>query len=235
MLREACLDALPLWTRQRFAERPQLWRLELEDVLDIYGTEAPPRSESSWLALHAAQRLTRDILPFASATNEVTEQLVRDNPAVVRTCCISLSIQELPFTKTVTGFGGTEYQIRVWLSPTGGGWVLGVGGQGLCALRKVALEVDTGGGLERHELEFTGLMEHASGRQEDAVLGFNSGVHRTPLPFSVQLMIYEYPLHLAVQTYIGFNFRTMAMLCQGFDFGPMDLACVMDIWCSLTT
>mmetsp|Transcript_175028 Transcript_175028/g.561270 ORF Transcript_175028/g.561270 Transcript_175028/m.561270 type:complete len:770 (-) Transcript_175028:54-2363(-) len=231
-LREACLGELPPWTRQRFAEKPQLWRLELEDVLNVYGAEASPRSESSWLALHAARRLCRDILPFASASSEAVEKLAQDHPAIVRTRCVSLCIQELPFTKTVSGFGGTEYQIQVWLSPAGsGGWVLGVGGQGLCALRKVVLEMDDGRGeSERHDLEFTGLMEHASGRQEDAVLGFNSGMHRTPLPFSVQLMIYEYPLHLAVQTYIGSNFNTMAMLCQGFDFGPMDLACVMDLW-----
>jgi len=150
---------------------------------------------------------------------------------MVRTRCVSLCIRELPFSKAVSGFGGTEYQIQVALSPGwGGGWVLGVGGQGLCALRKVVLEIEGRSGCERHELEFTGLMEHASGRQEDAVLGFASGVQRTPLPFSAKLTILEYPLHLAVQTYIGLNFNTMAMLCQGFAFGPMDLACVMDLW-----
>eukprot|EP00927_Polykrikos_kofoidii_P046899 TRINITY_DN41006_c0_g1_i1.p1 TRINITY_DN41006_c0_g1~~TRINITY_DN41006_c0_g1_i1.p1 ORF type:complete len:804 (-),score=135.09 TRINITY_DN41006_c0_g1_i1:9-2420(-) len=231
-LREACLDALPPWTRQRLAERPQLWRLHLRDVLEVYGAEASPRAESSWLALHAARRLTKDILPFACVDNEVAQRLAKEHPEVVVQRCVTLWIRELPFSKAVSGFGGTEYEIQVALAPgTGGGWVLGVGGQGLCALRKVVLEVESFGlTVERHELEFTGLMEHASGRQEDAVLGFASGMQRTPLPFSAKLTILEYPLHLAVQTYVGLNFNTMAMLCQGFDFGPMDLACVMDLW-----
>jgi len=108
--------------------------------------------------------------------------------------------------------------------------VLGVGGQGLCALRKVVLEIEGDPAGQQHELKFTGLMEHASGRQEDAVLGFASGTQLTPLPFTAKLTILEYPLHLAIQTYIGLNFNTMAMLRQGFDFGPMDLACVMDLW-----
>ncbi|CAK0861455.1 unnamed protein product [Prorocentrum cordatum] len=97
---------------------------------------------------------------------------------------------------------------------------------------RVVLEIDGRPGCEpeRHELGFTGLMEHASGRHEDGVLGFASGVQHTALPFSARLTILEYPLHLAVQTYVGLNFNTMALLCQGFDFGPMDLACVMDLW-----
>lgn len=231
-LREACLMALPPWTRQRFVERPQLWRLDLQDVLHVYGAEASPRAESSWLALHAVRRMTKDILPFASVDNATAKQLFEERPEMVVRRCVSLCIRELPFSKVVSGFGGTAYQIQVALSPgKSGGWVLGVGGQGLCALRKVELEIEsTESGTTRHELEFTGLMEHASGRQEDAVLGFASDLQQTPLPFSARLTIYEYPVHLAVQTYIGLNFNTMAMLCQGFEFGPMDLACVMDLW-----
>lgn len=230
-LREACLEALPSWSRQRFAKKPQLWRLELKGVLDVYSAEASPRAESSWLALHAARRLSRDILPFASVESEVARQLAKSHPEMVIRRCVSLCIRELPYSKTVSGFGGTEYQIQVALSPGHcGGWVLGVGGQGLCALRKVVLEIEGDPEGVQHELQFTGLMEHASGRQEDAVLGFASGTQVTPLPFSAKLTILEYPLHLAVQTYIGLNFNTMAMLCQGFDFGPMDLACVMDLW-----
>lgn len=230
-LREACLEALPPWTRQRFAERPQLWRLDLQDVLDVYSAEASPRAESSWLALHASRHLTKDILPFASVDNEVAVKLAKDHPAMVIRRCVSLCIRELPYSKTVTGFGGIEYTIQVALSPgPGGGWVLGVGGHGLCALRKVVLEIEGDPSGQLHELEFTGLMEHASGRQEDVVLGFASGTQLMPLPFSAKLTILEHPLHLAVQTYIGLNFNTMAMLCQGFEFGPMDLACVMDLW-----
>jgi len=230
-LREACLEALPPWTRQRFAERPQLWHLHLQDVLDVYSAEASPRAESSWLALHASRHLTKDILPFASVDNEVAVQLAQDHPAMVIRRCVSLCIRELPYSKTVSGFGGIEYTIQVALSPgPGGGWVLGVGGHGLCALRKAVLEIEGDPSGQHHELEFTGLMEHASGRQEDVVLGFASGTHLLPLPFSARLMILEHPLHLAVQTYIGLNFNTMAMLCQGFEFGPMDLACVMDLW-----
>jgi len=76
-------------------------------------------------------------------------------------------------------------------------------------------------------LEFTtGLIEQTRRQQEDAVLGFAavgfaSSVQMSPLPFTAKLTILEYPLHLAVQTYIGLNFNTMAMLCK-YDFGPMD-------------
>jgi len=233
-LREACIEALPPWTLQRFAENPRLWRLNLEDVLEVYSAEASPQVESSWLALRAARQLHRDISLFATTASENAERLARKHPAMVIRRCISLCIRQLPFSKSVRGFGGTEYQIQFSMSPGNtGGWILEVPFQGLCALRKVLLEIE--GDPNIQELEFTtGLIEQTRRQQEDAVLGFAavgfaSTVQMSPLPFTAKLTILEYPLHLAVQTYIGLNFNTMAMLCK-YDFGPMDLACIMDVW-----
>mmetsp|Transcript_27402 Transcript_27402/g.63988 ORF Transcript_27402/g.63988 Transcript_27402/m.63988 type:complete len:737 (+) Transcript_27402:27-2237(+) len=233
-LREYCLEALPNWTRQRCAEQPRLWRLDLPTVLDVYSAEASPRAESSWLAVHAARRLSKDIIPFTSVDNEVAQQLEARHPEICVRRCVTLCVRELPHVKLVAGFGGTQIEIKVSLnSGLGGGWILGVGGQGLCALRKAFLEIEGDEGGEE-KLVFTGLnlMENAgaTGRQEEAVLGFGSCPKHTPLPFTAKVTLLEYPLHLAVQTYIGLNFNTMASLCPDFDFGPMDLACVMELW-----